>query len=83
VLRTEPDAIMLSGDIAEAPGLTPFLEKLELITEAVRCIYARNHDCYKSSIRAVRGQVKRLCKASGHCHYLSADTEFVALTPLE
>ena len=81
VLRTEPDAVVLTGDIAEAPELVPFLERIENDFRGCPLYFVLgNHDSYKSSIRAVRSQVKQLCHGSRPLHYLTADSEPIALT---
>ncbi len=81
VLQTEPDAIVLTGDIAEAPELVPFLEKLEADLRGIPIYFVLgNHDSYKSSIRVVRGQAERLCDHPRPLHYLTADREPIALT---
>jgi predicted MPP superfamily phosphohydrolase len=82
VLRTEPDAIALTGDIAEAPELIPFLEELESDFRGCPLYFVLgNHDYYKSSLRAVREQVIRRCDGPSTLRYLTADREPVALTP--
>ncbi len=75
-----PDAVLLSGDIAESPSVVPCLREM---AEAVcRPIYfvLGNHDFYRGSIRETKAEVNRLAAASEWLVYLSA-SEAVELTP--
>jgi 3',5'-cyclic AMP phosphodiesterase CpdA len=81
VLETAPDAIFLSGDIAEAPELIPFLERLERDFRGCPLYFVLgNHDSYRSSIRTVRKAVQQFCQQRPRLHYLTVDAEPITLT---
>lgn len=70
VAESEPDAVLIGGDISEAE---PLAEHLTAIAgRLTRPIYfvLGNHDYYRSSIAAVRDQVARLCERVEHLHWL-------------
>jgi len=74
------DALVISGDIAEADDVCPYLVQL---SDAVQCpVYfvLGNHDFYFGSIRRVRRQVAELCVQHPRLHYLTQE-DFVSLTP--
>lgn len=81
VLQTNPDAILIGGDIAEAPELLRYLERLAADFRH-RPVYfvLGNHDSYWSSIRATREAVAEFCSGHPSLHYLSMADEPVALT---
>lgn len=70
IVRAEPDAVLLGGDISVAPSLEGHLRTLE--THLRRPIYfvLGNHDYYGASIAGVRGEVRRLCRSSRWLHWL-------------
>jgi predicted MPP superfamily phosphohydrolase len=81
ILQTKSDAVFLTGDIAEGTEIIPFLNRLE--TDLAGCplyFVLGNHDCYHSSIRAIRQQVTEFCRSRNSLHYLSAIEEPIALT---
>lgn len=81
VLQTKPDAVLLTGDITEAPQLVTFLERLERDFCGVPLYFVLgNHDFYYASIRQIRDEVQRFCRERPALHYLTADDEPVALT---
>ncbi|HEU4407853.1 MAG TPA: metallophosphoesterase [Polyangiaceae bacterium] len=60
LVRTRPDAVILSGDISEAPA---FADDLGALAEEVRCplyFVLGNHDFYRGSIGAMRALARRL-----------------------
>jgi 3',5'-cyclic AMP phosphodiesterase CpdA len=80
VARSEPDAVLLSGDIADAPSLEKYL--LALSGQLERPIYfvLGNHDFYGSSIAAVRAKVELLSRKDPWLHWLTG-SGIVELTP--
>ncbi len=72
LLHEEPDAILLTGDIAEAPTIEPLLSLLA--AEVKRPIYfvLGNHDYYRSSIPRVREVVTALSERSPYLAWLPA-----------
>jgi len=72
VLAASPDAVVLSGDIAEGANTPLYL--MEMAREFQRPIYfvLGNHDFYGSSIVQMRTKITRLADESPHLHYLTA-----------
>ncbi len=69
--ESSPDAILLTGDIAESDDVSDYLTTL---AETVPCpIYfvLGNHDFYFGSIAGVRARVGQLCQRWSNLHYLS------------
>jgi Icc-related predicted phosphoesterase len=65
------DAILLGGDIAEAPSLAQYLAELEAATEQPIYFVLGNHDFYGSSFAAVRREVRTLVKSSERLIWLT------------
>jgi predicted MPP superfamily phosphohydrolase len=80
VRKSDPEAVLLGGDIAEAPQLRYYL--LTLAEALHRPIYfvLGNHDYYRGSIARVRSEVARLVKGSPYLRYL-ASMDVVPLAP--
>jgi Icc protein len=75
-----PDAVVITGDIAEARDLLPQLRGIE---DGLPCpIYfvLGNHDFYFGSIAQVRDDARRLCQSSARLVYLT-QADVVELTP--
>lgn len=70
ITEAAPDAIALSGDIANAKTLARVLEELE--SRLARPIYfvLGNHDCYRGSIAGVRAEVRALSRSSRWLRWL-------------
>lgn len=81
VLRTNPDAVLVGGDIAESPELLRYLEQLHCDLQG-RPLYfvLGNHDCYRSSIQATRSEVRHYFAGHPTLHYLSIADDPIALT---
>ncbi|HUY89858.1 MAG TPA: metallophosphoesterase [Pirellulales bacterium] len=80
VAAAEPDAVLIGGDIAEAPDVS---QKLETIARSLTCpVYfvLGNHDFYFGSIRQVREDVVQVCRQAPHLVWLTA-AEAIELTP--
>jgi predicted phosphohydrolase len=72
LVRSDPDAVILSGDISEAPSL---VRDLEMIAEEVRRpIYfvLGNHDFYRGDIASVRALARELSARSPPIRWLPA-----------
>jgi 3',5'-cyclic-AMP phosphodiesterase len=76
-----PDALLLTGDLHEAPGL---LSALDWVAHYARCpVYfvLGNHDFYRcASIPALRAEVSAHCATSDALHYMP-DQPFITLVP--
>ena len=79
IIQQDPNALFITGDIAEAPTLEPLL--LEMCQSVQRPLYfvLGNHDYYYSSISQVRTSLQKLCDAHENLTYLSGNG-FVELT---
>lgn len=79
LLDVTPDAVIISGDIAEAPSVESFLQFLEGRLQLPIYFVLGNHDFYRGSIAQVRGAIFDLCKRSQWLHWLS-DSRIVGLS---
>ena len=57
------DAVLISGDIAEAPGVEAYLEFLGRRIDRPIFFVLGNHDFYRGSIGEVRARVAAFCAA--------------------
>ena len=80
VRAAAPDAVLISGDSAQAPSVARHLRNLA--REIARPIYfvLGNHDYYHGSIEEARADVRQLCKQSEGLCWLS-EAEPVRLAP--
>jgi hypothetical protein len=65
------EAVLLTGDVAEAPELVAHLESLDARLERPLYFVLGNHDFYRGSIAAVRATVAGLCARSSSLCWLS------------
>ncbi len=80
VRRTEPDAILVGGDIDESPRLTACLRGMaERLPWPVYFVLG-NHDFYRGSIAAVRREAAGICRELPQLTYLT-EGQVVELTP--
>ena len=80
-LRAErPDAVLVGGDIAEAPALHTYLHQLRVEIGDIPIYFVLgNHDYYHGAVQEVRDQVTALCQGTPHLHWLPLEG-IVALT---
>ncbi|MBZ0309819.1 MAG: metallophosphoesterase [Anaerolineae bacterium] len=78
--QEQPDAVLVGGDIGEAPYLLMYLNMLEKKLQTPIYFVLGNHDFYRSSIAEVRQQVRALCQNSPFLRWLPAET-VIELTP--
>lgn len=62
VVATRPDAVLIGGDIAEAPSVEKHLEHIATRLECPIYFVLGNHDFYFGSIQRVRSVVGELCR---------------------
>ena len=62
------DAVLISGDIAQAPTVTEYLAKMAQSFAIPIYFVLGNHDFYHGSISTVRDAVTSLSKKSPHLH---------------
>ncbi len=70
--REEPDAVVITGDIAEAPTLDPLLSLLAAELKTPIYFVLGNHDYYRGSIPRVRAVVTELSRRSPWLAWLPA-----------
>lgn len=71
ILKTNSDAIVLTGDIAEAPSLVELLAEIaENIGKPIYFILG-NHDYYRGQINEVREALKKFCNTNNNLFFLS------------
>ena len=80
ILDTSPDAVLLGGDVGEAPSVADYLRFLESLLRRPIYFVLGNHDYYFGSIAAVREATTALCRASSLLHWLVAEP-VLELTP--
>ena len=74
------DAVLISGDIAEAPGVEAYLDLLGRQIDRPIYFVLGNHDFYRGGIVEVRAQDRRVLRRSPLIHWLSAEAA-IELTP--
>ena len=75
----EPDAVLIGGDIGEAPDVIGYLKQFATLDRPINFVLG-NHDFYRGSIRQVRASVEDLCRRVENLHYLPS-AGVVKLTP--
>ena len=65
-----PDALLIGGDIGEAPSITEYLQIIEAEIQCPIYFVLGNHDFYYGSIDEVRQQIKKLVLKSDRLHWL-------------
>ena len=73
IAGTNPDAVLISGDIAEAHDVCHYLELLQESIPASIYFVLGNHDFYHGSIRKTRADVARVCLEHPQLHYLTTE----------
>jgi 3',5'-cyclic AMP phosphodiesterase CpdA len=80
VRASEPDAVLLTGDIGEARSVVPLLERLDDAVQRPIYFVLGNHDFYGGSIAGVRADVTALGRRRANLKYLTA-LDVIELTP--
>ena len=75
------DAVMLTGDISDAPHLIDRLADIDAFLERPIYFVLGNHDFYYGSIRGVRQSVVDLCRERPNLQYLTTRSDPVELSP--
>ncbi|MCA9227126.1 MAG: metallophosphoesterase [Planctomycetales bacterium] len=71
VVAADPDAVLLTGDIAESHDVTRFLARLDESLQRPLYFVLGNHDFYFGSIAGVRQAVDQLCLERPNLCYLT------------
>lgn len=79
IAAEQPDALLVGGDIGEAPDVTLFLQMMEEALECPICFVLGNHDFYRGSISATRQRIRELCRRNPHLVWLN-DASSISLS---
>jgi 3',5'-cyclic-AMP phosphodiesterase len=80
IVEQRADALLISGDIGEAPDVAHYLSMLESRLRMPIYFVLGNHDFYRGSITGVREAIKALTARSTSLHWLP-QTGMVQLAP--
>ena len=80
ITEANPSALLISGDIAEAHNVEPYLRILELMLQLPIYFVLGNHDYYRGSVPVVREAMRKLTARSPFLRWLPA-AGVVELTP--
>lgn len=69
--NSNPDIVLISGDIGEAPRLIWYLQQLEMRLQRPIYFVLGNHDFYLSSIEETRAAVSQCVAESGYLKWLN------------
>ena len=70
LLQEKPDALLITGDIAEAQNITSYLDRLTQVLEFDIFFVLGNHDFYNGSMKMVRGEIEDLSQDSPTLNFL-------------
>jgi len=70
VLEEAPDALLLTGDIGEAPSVEDYLKRIADHVQRPVYFVLGNHDYYHGSIEGVRTRIRRLGRNHPHLFWL-------------
>ncbi|MBA3868099.1 MAG: metallophosphoesterase [Anaerolineae bacterium] len=73
IKQAEPDCVLISGDIGEAPRLKYYLQQLESRLPYPIYFVLGNHDYYGASIENVDELVREMTDTSPHLHWLTIE----------
>src|SRR3989339_1096912 len=79
IKNQSPDALLIGGDIGEAPSVCSYLRKLEQSIDCPIYFVLGNHDYYRGSLSKVNEDIQRLSKSSKKLIFLDA-VPFIELT---
>ncbi|MBZ0301880.1 MAG: metallophosphoesterase [Anaerolineae bacterium] len=80
ILRHEPDAILISGDIGESNSAAFYLNRLAKNTQRPIYFVLGNHDFYRGSLADVRDRIRAACAKSDNLIWLN-EVDVIELTP--
>ncbi len=80
VNNTQADALLISGDITEAPRLAWHLTQMEAYLSRPIYFVLGNHDYYQSSFVDVHREVRQVTRQTAHLHWMN-DSGVIELTP--
>ena len=71
VVEVRPDAVLVSGDIAESHNVCDYLEQMREMIPVPIYFVLGNHDYYHGSIVETRIRVQQFCAERSGLHYLT------------
>lgn len=71
IVESDPDMMLLGGDIGEAANVANFLKNIGDIFEIPTYLVLGNHDFYGGGISSVRAAVRELCDQHPFLHFLT------------
>lgn len=80
ISSTNAEAILISGDIAEATSIVEILEEMAKHTAVNIFFVAGNHDYYLSDVDTVHAELKKLTQENKHLFWLAA-CDPIPMTP--
>lgn len=72
IIKSNPDALLITGDIAEAPSITSILMEMAKIIKRNIYFVLGNHDYYKSKVDRVKSQIISMMQNEKLLHWLPA-----------
>ena len=73
ISKTNCDALVITGDIADAPSLSSILREMAQVLQKPIYFVLGNHDYYHSGISEVKKEVRELCRSDSLLHWLSEE----------
>jgi len=70
VAEKDCDAVLISGDIAEAPSITVILKEIAAHLKKPICFVLGNHDYYRGQIDVVKAEMVSITKTEDHLNWL-------------
>ena len=71
LIEGDPAAVLISGDIAEAPSVEGFLRTIEAAVARPVYFVLGNHDYYDSSIAEMRARMPEFCRSTTHLRWMN------------
>ena len=71
VNKSEPDGVLITGDISLAPTIVSHLQTLDRIINKPIYFVCGNHDFYDGSFSSVHEELRKACAASSNLKYLT------------
>jgi predicted MPP superfamily phosphohydrolase len=68
--QKDSDAVVISGDIAEATSLCLLLQEMAQVLHKKIYFVLGNHDYYYGEIKAIRNNIRKLCNKESLLHWL-------------
>ncbi len=70
IIKTECDAVLITGDIAEAPFIKNIMHEMENVIQKPIYFVLGNHDYYRGDVNSVRNEMSELTKSHENLFWL-------------